>query len=221
MTGHRVPVAVQGWDSEAFVVDGRWLERVPRRPEVRTWLEAEARLMPRLAPLLPLDVPVPVVIDTDPWRVRHELVPGEPVERDRLAAPDGRRVGEFLRALHDVPPATWSGTGIAADTDRVPELEAMRTAVLPLLPSDLTDEGEALLDRCAAATRRPVLRHGDLGPDHLLTTGGRITGVIDWTDTALGDPALDLAWLVHRTPARFADALVAAYGPTPEELDRG
>ncbi|MEJ7794982.1 MAG: phosphotransferase [Nocardioides sp.] len=66
-----------------------------------------------------------------------------------------------------------------------------------------------------------MLRHGDLGPDHLLTTGGQVTGAIDWTDAALGDPALDLAWLVHRTPAGFADALVAAYGPTPEELARG
>jgi len=220
VTGHRVPVAVQGWDSEASVVDGRWLERVPRRTEVRPWLEAEARLMPRLAPLLPMKVPVPVVIDADPWRVRHELVPGEPVDRDRLDAADGRRVGEFLRSLHDVPPATWSGTGIAADTDRVREVEGMRTTVLPLLPADLTDEGAALLDRCLAGIHHPVLRHGDLGPEHLLTTDGRITGVIDWTDAALGDPALDLAWLVHRTPTECADALVAAYGPTQDELAR-
>ena len=226
VTRHRVPVAAQGWDSEASVVDGRWLERIPRRPEVRTRLEVEARLMPRLAPLLPLVVPVPVVIATDPWRVRHDLVPGEPVDRDRLDAAEGRRVGGFLRALHDAPPATWAGTGIPDDrerirADRVDELQAMRTSVLPLLPADLTDAGAALLDRCLAGNPHPVLCHGDLGPDHLLTTESRVTGVIDWTDAAVGDPALDLAWLVHGTPAAFADALVATYGATSDELDRG
>ena len=36
-----------------------------------------------------------------------------------------------------------------------------------------------------------------------------------------GDPALDLAWVVHGTPPAFADALVAAYGASGEELARG
>lgn len=178
--------------------------------------------MPRLAPRLPFAVPVPEVVEGDgPWRVRHRLVPGEPIVRDRLDAADGWRVGEFLRALHDTPPTTWADTGMARDADRVGEVDRMGATVLPLLPADLQDAGAELLERCRAATHHAVLRHGDLGPEHLLTTGGRVTGVIDWTDTALGDPALDLAWLVNRTPARFADALVAAYDPTPEELERG
>ncbi|QBR94561.1 aminoglycoside phosphotransferase [Nocardioides euryhalodurans] len=216
-----MPVTEQGWDSHAEVVEGRWLDRTPRRPEVRTWLEVEARLMPRLAPRLPLAVPVPVLLDTQPPRARHLLVPGDPVDRDLLDATDGRVVGEFLRSLHDTPASVWAGTGIGADTDRLPMLETMDQQVVPLLPADLRDAGKALLTRCRAASHHRVLRHGDLGPEHLLTTDGRVTGVIDWTDVALGDPALDLAWLVHRTPGPFADALVTAYGPTREELARG
>lgn len=221
MTGQRRPVPVQGWDSHATIVDGRWLERVPRRPEVRAGLEVETRLMPRLAPLLPLAVPVPVVVDTDPWRTRHALVPGEPATPDLLDATDGRRIGTFLRRLHDVLPDTWTGTGLGTDADRTHEVDLMGSTVLPLLPADLRDAGAALLDRCRAAAQHRALRHGDLGPDHLLTTEGRVTGVIDWTDVALGDPALDLAWLLHGTPRAFADALVAAYRPTPAELARG
>lgn len=216
----RVPVAVQGWDSHATVVDGRWLERVPRRPEVRPWLEAEARLMPRLAPLLPVTVPVPVVVAEDPWRTRHELVPGKPAIGEQLDATDGHRLGQFLRTLHDVPESTWAGTGVTSDADRVTEIDLMGSTVLPLLPADLHAAGSALLDRCRAASHHRVLRHGDLGPDHLLTSGGRVTGVIDWTDVALGDPALDLAWPLHRTPQSFAGALAAAYGPTSEEVAR-
>ena len=217
----RREVAEQGWDSHAEVVEGRWLDRVPRRPEVAAGLAVEARLMPRLAPLLPLTVPVPVLFETEPLRFRHVLVPGTPVDRDRLDAADGHRVGDFLRALHDVPATTWAGTGIGRDTDRLPLLDEMAGQVLPLLPPDLHGPGRALLERCRAASTRTTLRHGDLGPEHLLVTGGRVSGVIDWTDVALGDPALDLAWLVNGTPTGFADALVAAYGAGREELDRG
>ena len=217
----RREVDVQGWDSHAEVVEDHWLDRTARRPEVAGLLEVEARLMPRLAPRLPLTVPVPVRLDTDPPRFRHVLVPGSPVDRDRLGADDGRRVGEFLRALHDVPESTWAGSGIGTDAERVPALEQMAGQVVPLLPADLRDEGRALLERCRAASRHRVLRHGDLGPEHLLAVDGRVSGVIDWTDVALGDPALDLAWTVNRTPAAFSDALVAAYRPTREELARG
>jgi aminoglycoside phosphotransferase (APT) family kinase protein len=86
----------------------------------------------------------------------------------------------------------------------------------------LRGPGRTLLARCREAVpQHRRLRHGDLGPEHLLTTDGRVTGVIDWTDVALGDPALDLAWLVHHTPTVFAEALVSAYGATAEELARG
>ena len=217
----RVPVAVPGWDSHAEVVEGTWLDRTGRRPDVAHRLEVETRLMPRLAPRLPLSVPVPALLDTDPPRLRHRLVPGTPIDPPRLRAEDGERVGAFLRALHDTPPEVWAGTGIAHDLDRLPALHEMAERVVPLLPEDLRSRGRDLVDRCADATRGVVLRHGDLGPEHLLVTDGRVSGVIDWTDVAVGDQALDLAWLVNRTPAAFADALTATYGATDDELARG
>ncbi len=217
----RVPVTVQGWDSHAEIVEGTWLDRTARRPDVAGRLEAEARLMPRLAPRLPLDVPVPALLDTDPPRWRHRLVPGAPVEPTRLTKEDGERVGAFLRALHDTPAEVWDGTGIAHDLDRLPALDELAERVVPLLPEDLRSRGQDLVGRCAAACHRTALRHGDLGPEHLLVTDGRVTGVIDWTDVAVGDHALDLAWVVNRTPEPFADALSATYGATAEELARG
>ncbi len=217
----RIPVAVQGWDSHAEVVEGTWLDRTARRPEVARSLETEARLMPLLAGRLPLAVPVPTLLDTDPPRARHRLVPGTPIEPARLTADDGARVGAFLRALHDTPPDAWAGIGIARDADRLSAMDEMTAMVLPRLPAELRPTAEAVARRCREATHRTVLRHGDLGPEHLLVTGGRVTGVIDWTDVALGDQALDLAWLVNRTPAPFADSLVASYGATPDELARG
>jgi hypothetical protein len=47
-----------GWDSRAWL-DGDWLHREPRRAEIRPRLLAETRLLPWLAPQLPLPVPIP------------------------------------------------------------------------------------------------------------------------------------------------------------------
>ena len=58
----------------------------------------------------------------------------------------------------------------------------------------------------------PVVLHGDLGPEHLLAKAGRLSGVIDWGDARIGDPALDLAWLLYGTGASFATEVLRAYG---------
>ncbi len=214
----RVPVAVQGWDSVTEVVDEQWVERSPRRPEVREALLRETRLMPRLAPLLPVSVPVPVVLP-DPWRVRHRLVPGEPGDPATLTGRDGQRVGDLLRALHDTGFATYAPAGVVPASDPVAAGDRLAAVVLPLLPPELVARAEALLVR-AVAPVVPVLVHGDLGPAHLLRTGCCVTGVIDWTDARLDDPAVDLAWVVHGTPAGFSAAVREAYGPTEAEVAR-
>lgn len=38
----------------------------------------------------------------------------------------------------------------------------------------------------------PSLIHRDLTSDHILYSGDKITGVIDWGDSCIGDPAFDL-----------------------------
>jgi aminoglycoside phosphotransferase (APT) family kinase protein len=99
-------------------------------------------------------------------------------------------------------------------------LSGMRSRVLPRLPSDRHEEAHLLLDVVAEPSEL-CLVHADLGPDHLLTTGGRVSGVIDWTDARIGDPGVDLAWTLYGTPHAFAAALVETYSPTPEQRTRG
>ncbi|WP_144119476.1 phosphotransferase [Catellatospora sichuanensis] len=78
----------------------------------------------------------------------------------------------------------------------------------------LLDEAEPL----GPADGPPVLVHGDLHQRHLLLgDDGRATGVIDWGDVCLADPAVDLslAYSGFAGPARAA--LLDAYGPVAAE----
>lgn len=216
----RQPVA-GGWDSRTWFVDGVWIEREPLRPEVGTGLRTETRLMPWLAPVLPLQVPVPFVVGERPLRVRHRRIRGEP-----LAAPDrqaGRRLGQFLLALHQKPVAEAAARGVPDARESRSRLTAtlagMRADVLPRLPAELAGTGAALLDRVAGSPA-DTLVHGDLGPGHLLVHVGRLHGVIDWTDAHVGDPAVDLAWALHGSPPGFAAGVAATYGARPDVMRR-
>jgi aminoglycoside phosphotransferase (APT) family kinase protein len=214
----------EGWDSVATVVEDRWLDRVPRFADSAAQLRNETRLMPRLGPLLPLQVPVPIVLDESPLRVRHVLLPGEPaLDPHRLDAEAGRRLGEFLRCLHDVPVNIYVETGVpdgvAARAELLATLERLLHRVTPLLPEHLQEPGRRLLRR--VGLRVPgTLIHGDLGAHHVLFEDGEITGIIDWGDARVGDPALDLGWALFGAPEPFATAVAAAYGVTDEELGR-
>jgi aminoglycoside 2''-phosphotransferase len=43
---------------------------------------------------------------------------------------------------------------------------------------------------------KPVLCHRDLSLEHILESGDVITGVIDWGDSCIGDPAFDITGLL-------------------------
>jgi aminoglycoside phosphotransferase (APT) family kinase protein len=148
------------------------------------------------------------------------MLPGEPLSDGGTAL--GRDLGAFLKALHAVDPAEAVAHGArdaeAAYADKARFLAECRKQVVPLLPPDLHGSAHQLLDRVAEV--RTCLVHCDFGPEHILTTGGRITGIIDWTDAEIGDPALDLCWLLHSAPDELAAGAAETYDITPELRSR-
>nr|WP_211589153.1 phosphotransferase [Microbispora sp. H11081] len=210
-----------GWDSQARLVRGRWVERRPRRPEVAARLLMETRLMPWLAQRLPLPVPIPHVLRQEPLVVRHEMVAGEPL--GTFEATGGRTLGAFLRALHAVDPAEAARRGAPPPRDvlreRAATVKDFGTRVIPLLPDDRRDVASTLLDAVAALPAHALV-HGDLGPEHVLMLDGAVSGVIDFSDAHVGDPALDLAWALHCASPAFARAVAAEYGAAPELAER-
>jgi aminoglycoside phosphotransferase (APT) family kinase protein len=82
---------------------------------------------------------------------------------------------------------------------------------------------DAVLDRAAeldAPRGVPVLVHGDLHARHLLVDpAGRATGVLDWGDLCLADPALDLSLGFAAFSGAARAAFLAAYGPVDAERE--
>jgi aminoglycoside phosphotransferase (APT) family kinase protein len=64
-------------------------------------------------------------------------------------------------------------------------------AVRDELPAHRRAGVEAALRAAVPPSADRTLIHGDLGAEHVFVDAGRITGVIDWGDAAIGDPAVD------------------------------
>jgi aminoglycoside phosphotransferase (APT) family kinase protein/isopentenyldiphosphate isomerase len=214
-----------GWDSRAWVVEGTWIDREPRRPEVAERLQAETRLLPWLAPLLPVPLPLPRVVATEPLRIRHRLISGAPISEaeDGAQGELGDQVAAALLALHSAPvgEAVTRGVPDGPVSHRALQdvLARCRRDVLPLLAFGEREAGEALLDELGAAPFFALV-HGDLGPEHLLVRDDAVSGIIDWTDAHVGDPALDLSWGLHSSAEAFASELLRVYAPDDDTRRR-
>jgi aminoglycoside phosphotransferase (APT) family kinase protein len=216
-----------GWDSLVLEVAGEYVFRFPRRPEVQEWVEREIRLLPELAEsLLPVAVPrFELVARNGLLCVGYRKLFGTPagVDLDKRAGED---LGRFLSALHRFPVERARSLGVPCfEPDAWRErfdrfCGDLRQRVLPLLLRGERERAEVLFAGVAGLDFEPVLVHGDLGPEHVLCSDGRIAGVIDWSDTRVGDAALDLAWCLNGTSGAVADALIETYGVDSRARER-
>ncbi len=196
-----------GLDHSAFLA-GDLVVRVAD-PGARAQVTREAELLRLVAAHVSVPVPVPRFADPVHGVLGYPLLPGRPLLGRAAPAGAGARLGRVLRELHGIPRAEIG--------DRAPVDPAEPDAWLTDLP------GPAPLLRILRATRpRPagelVLAHADLGAEHLLESGGELTGIIDWADAAVTDPALDLARPYRDFGPAFLDDVLLAYGSDTPEL---
>jgi aminoglycoside phosphotransferase (APT) family kinase protein len=177
-----------GWDFRVFEVAGRWMVRVPRSDQHARRMAVELDLLPAVADRVECRVPAVLAtgsISDQPFML-YERIPGRAMRH----GDDMQDVGRFLRGLWSTPP---SADLPDATGERRAFLEVVGREVLPLLPADLRGMVEADLGSEPAVAETGVVIHHDLGPDHVLFDDeGRLTGVIDFTDAAVGNPNVDL-----------------------------
>lgn len=220
----------EGWDSVAIEVNGRLIFRFPKRPDVEPQYLIESRLLPVLAGALPL--PIPDVAYFWPGGaayphpfIGHQRIAGLPLAGEHLtperAEGIARQLGQFLAALHQFPIEQPTRLGLpggdqASWRRRYEDQYAqIQRHVLPLLPSTMhariAAEWQAFLSDRAAW--RSALIHHDLAGEHILydPERGAISGIIDWGDLAIGDPAIDFAGLLDAYGEEFVERVLAGY----------
>jgi aminoglycoside phosphotransferase (APT) family kinase protein len=215
-----------GWTAETYDVNGTWVVQFARDHDAAVKLRRQIDTLPELAAELSALVPEPEYADRNEPAMAYRRLEGLPLDE----APDGlwpERLGRFLYDLHLMPPEYVGLRGATASQVREAmreELAWMRTDVLPLLAPDEVKACEARFDSFVSDDDlwrfAPCLTHGDIGPAHVLVSpAGDLVGVLDWEELDIGDPAADLAWLLHARP-EDGERVLGAYGGPPDQTFR-
>ncbi|WP_323056098.1 aminoglycoside phosphotransferase family protein [Streptomyces sp. NEAU-W12] len=189
--------------------------RLPLRRGGAGAIAREARLLPRLAPLLPLPIPEGVATGAPgggcllAWAVHRWIEGRDPVE-GALVEPEivARDLAGFAVAfrgivLPDGPPAHRGRPLATQDQEVRAAIEVLRHTDEPFDADEITAAWNEAL--AAPAWTGPARwTRSDLMPSNLLLTGDRAPAVIDFGTVGMGEPATDLvpAWNPLPAPAR-------------------
>jgi aminoglycoside phosphotransferase (APT) family kinase protein len=208
------PVASSGTDHDIYRLGDHLAARLPRIGWATDQAAKEAEWLPKLAPHLPLAVPVQLAMGHPAegypfeWSV-YKWLPGENAngtldDLDRAAVD----LAAFVTALRQVDatsahPRPPHGRGAPlAELD-----EQVRRSIAELgdrIDGDATlrSWGESL--NASPWDGEEVWVHGDLLAGNLLVVDGRLSAVIDFGGLNVGDPACDLqpAWNVFAGDSR-------------------
>lgn len=209
-----VQVSSYGTDHDIYRIGDHLAVRLPRISWAAGQAAKEAKWLPKLAPQLPLAVPVPLAMGHPAegypfdWSV-YEWLPGDDASRT---------IGNLDQAAVDLAAFVQSLRRIDT-SDADPRPRGARGA--PLLELDevvrrsITELGDRVDARAALHSWEESLDapawngseawvHGDLLPGNLLLVDGRLSAVIDFGGLNVGDPACDLqpAWNVFAGSSR-------------------
>jgi aminoglycoside phosphotransferase (APT) family kinase protein len=226
-------VELDGWDNRTFRLGSELSIRLPTGDWYAKQVEKEHRWLPVLAPRLPLPISAPVArgeADGEfpyPWSV-YRWLEGTPAavagvrDVERFAGDLGR----FLAALYRVDAAGGPPPGehnfFRGDSLGVYEAETHEA--IAALGGEIPRDAVLRVWEDAMRTRwdrEPVWVHGDVAVGNLLMRDDRLSAVIDFGCSGVGDPACDMvfAWTSLSGPSR--DRFRAEVGADDAAWSRG
>lgn len=212
------PVEISGWDNRTFRLGESMSVRLPSAEGYTAQVKMEHRWLPRLAPQLPLAIPVPLAMGVPgegyPWHWSvYRWLEGENAMVERIAdlSEFATTLADFLTTLQRIDPADGPPPGrhnfFRGGPLTIYDAET-RQAVASLDGKIDTEAVTAVWEAALAAAWHapPVWFHGDVAAGNLLVKGGRLGAVIDFGCSGVGDPACDvtIAWTLLSGQSREA-----------------
>ncbi len=232
-----VTYAGEGMDTIVYRVIGGYMFRFAKNPGISDVNQREARLLPILQKSLSLRIPnieYAGLQQNGLTFLGYQEIQGQPLTRGIVSALDATsrdvivgQVVEFLKELRNFSTATAQKEGIV-----VRDLQKFVTKIWEEYRGGYSlhfdaREQKKLVTLCTKYLNdeenfayKPCLVHADLGPEHILydSESGKITGVIDWSDMIITDPAFEMQDLFQNYGEDFTRLVLLGIG---ERADYG
>jgi aminoglycoside 2''-phosphotransferase len=227
-----VDLITDGMVNDVIVVDRRWVYRFAKHDWSKPLMRHEAKVLDLVR--AHVDVPVPHLELLGDDCCRYPFLVGTPLTRRTLlgwTAADRaavlKSVVRFIAHVHAIPTEEATAAGIGpSDTNRDASwwrtfYADLTTTLFPHLMRHQRDYVDDLfapvLDGTLTFEHRPVLVYGDVASYHLLVEPSerRLAAVLDFGTAGIGDPAVDVAALLHV----FGESLVAPHFHEHSALD--
>ncbi len=198
-----------GWDNFAVYVDNKYIFRFPKREDALRQIKQEVEVLNNIQHKLPNDIQVPHYLASELQRdypfVYYKMIQGIPLslelyqklsdsEKDQLA----QNIATFLNILHGAESTSCSSLRKVDAQSHYRDLyQQITKKCFKYLNAQERTKSEYLFANYFnhPEWRRfePTVVHGDLSENHILLSRNGI-GVIDFGDTSIFDPAIDLSW---------------------------
>ena len=221
----------EGWDNKVFLVNNTLIFRFPHRKVAAQVIQRENTILKNIHGYLELDIPNPICLGSPtaqfPFTFHgYSMVKGKSACSESLRHEDRvasiTPLATFLKRLHSISEEQANAMGAKPQLfDRTESLRIIR--LLSETVEKINAKGIVVINKevfegeIAAAMRvqlpsNKVLVHGDLYSRHLMFYAGKLTGVIDWGDTGINSPAVDLAVVFSFYPKSVHECFLNIYG---------
>ncbi|RDI42289.1 phosphotransferase [Falsibacillus pallidus] len=225
----------EGFDNTIYQVNGDYLFRFPRREIAVPLIETEGIILPRLSSDAPLDIPDPLFYGKPdhsyPWPfLGYKYVKGSvPTDLSKINGEESARLlGKMLKKIHHFPIEKAVELGVPYDrlyrVDIEKRKDKMKENMEVLMESGHWKWEEKWRTFTDSLTHidyesPKALCHGDLHIRNILVDEKHtISGIIDWGDVHIGNPAVDLSIVYSFLPKDSRCFFFEEYGEVDDDL---
>ncbi|WP_144512536.1 aminoglycoside phosphotransferase family protein [Bacillus mycoides] len=223
----------EGWDNITVIINDELLFRFPRKLEYANRIPLEKELCTILSHLLQeIEIPKYHLLyknncNTVPFCSYYPLIHGEPLTTELVAKLEKKelkaiitQLATFLAALHSIPLKRTETLGFPIEKT-LTYWKELQTKLNQYFTNSLTSLQKSALNRLfenffvciAKSTFQNTIIHADFTHHHILfnNLNKTISGVIDFGDAQIGDPAFDFAGLYYDFGREFTTSIYEQY----------
>ncbi|MBK5473315.1 MULTISPECIES: aminoglycoside phosphotransferase family protein [Bacillus] len=223
----------EGWDNVTVIINDELLFRFPRKLEYANRIPLEKELCTILShSLQEIEIPKYHLLykndcNTVPFCSYYPLIHGEPLTSELVAKLEKKeleviitQLATFLAALHSIPLKRTETLGFPIEKT-LTYWKELQTKLNQYFTNSLTSLQKSALNRLfenfftciTKSTFQNTIIHADFTHHHILFNNlhKNISGVIDFGDAQIGDPAFDFAGLYYDFGHEFTTSVYEQY----------